>query len=257
MVRFLSQLVVVVVVLSAMAVTAVAAAKRLRTGTWSLPSRTDYNQLKRVVSRHGHTPKIIYLHRGDLQVTGGFEDSHENRSQLIPMGETRILPRYTGTTRSWNNIIACVKHQFAAYDVEITDRRPDRRGYVLVQVGGTPADFYGTGDRRIGGLAPFNGDTIADPIVFVFSRTLDHDVLEVCETVAHEVGHIYGLDHSYRYCDLMTYINGCKRKRFMDIDTRCGEYKRRDCLESERQNSYARLMAVLGPRRLAPLVAAR
>jgi hypothetical protein len=66
------------------------------------------------------------------------------------------------------------------------------------------------------------------------------------------VGHAYGLDHSNVCKDIMSYGAGCGAKQFLDRPVRCGEHDERDCAGgAATQNSYAHLLAILGPRRLA------
>ena len=52
------------------------------------------------------------------------------------------------------------------------------------------------------------------------------------------------------YCkDVMTYKTVCRANRFVDKDVRCGEHKAHDCKGGgPTQNSYRRLMSLLGPR---------
>ena len=77
------------------------------------------------------------------------------------------------------------------------------------------------------GLAPFNGDVIARPVVFAFAAQLGNSVTQVCETIGMEVAHAYGLDHGYLCSDVMTYLRPCGPKKFVDKDVRCGEGKAR------------------------------
>jgi len=85
--------------------------------------------------------------------------------------------------------------------------------------------------------------------VFGFSATSNNDVRSVCETIAMEVGHAYGLDHEYLCKDVMTYISGCGAKSFVDADAPCGEQKKRACEGGAKtQNSYRTLARVLGTR---------
>ena len=64
--------------------------------------------------------------------------------------------------------------------------------------------------------------------------------------------HAYGLDHGYLCKDTMTYLSGCGNKSFVDKDVRCGEKKARDCADGKpTQNSYRRLLSVLGPAKRA------
>jgi len=67
---------------------------------------------------------------------------------------------------------------------------------------------------------------IARPIVFAFSAQLGNRVRDVCETIGMEVAHAYGLDHGYLCSDVMTYLQPCGAKRFVDKDIRCGRPSR-------------------------------
>lgn len=250
MVRLLAQAVLVVIVTVGLGIGGLAAAKRVRTGTWSMPVKEDYVWIERAVKPRA-TPRTIYLDRDRATVTGGRDDATRGHTQLIPRGTQRTLPGYTGSKRSWRRIVSCVKSKLAGFDVEITDQRPGDPGYVTVHVGGTPRDLFGRDRRNMGGVAPYNGKVIHDGMGFVFSKTLRNRQTEVCESIAHEIGHLYGLDHSYRCGDLMTYIQGCKKRRFVDAHVRCGEDGRRDCENGEAtQNSHEHLLSVLGPAKL-------
>ena len=250
MVRLLAQVMLVVIVTVGMGVGGLAAAKRVRTGTWSIPVKEDYVWIERAVKPKA-TPRTVYLDRNRVTVTGGRDSAAVNQSQLITWGTQRTLPGFTGSKRSWNRIVSCVKSKFTDFDVEITDQRPANAGYVSVHVGGEPRDLFGRDRRNMGGVAPYNGKVIHDGMGFVFSKTLRNRQTEICESIAHEIGHIYGLDHSYRCGDLMTYIQGCKKRRFVDADVRCGEGGRRDCENGEAtQNSHDHLLGVLGPAKL-------
>lgn len=260
MIRFLVHVCMTLLVAAIVGVGGMAMAKRIHTGTWSLPSKNDYVWLRRAFRRQSEPPRIIYLQRESVQLMGGWEDSHDNRSQLLAQGDTRSVPGFTGSRRAWSRIVRCVRDKFAAFDVAITDERPARRGYVLVHVGGRPRDLFGQDRKGTGGVAPYNGHVIPDAMVFAFSRTLGNRIDAVCETIAHEIGHVYGLDHSYRCNDLMTYLERCGERRFLNAAVRCGESGRRDCEDgSVTQNSYRHLLHVLGPsqRGKRHLVAAR
>jgi hypothetical protein len=158
------------------------------------------------------------------------------------------LPGWSGTDKQWKQVMDCVQKLFEPFDVEVVDKRPtDGRDFVLVAVGGRPGDL-GVTDQRVGGLAPFHGGVIAKPVVFAFATQLNNDVKTVCETIGMEVAHAYGLDHGYLCSDVMTYLKPCGAKTFVDQDTACGEMEPRNCEGGEpTQNSYRRLLQVLGP----------
>jgi len=91
---------------------------------------------------------------------------------------------------------------------------------------------------------------IPRPIVYAFSEQIENDVGETCEVIAHEVAHVYGADHEYLCQDVMTYLSGCGHKVFVDKDAPCGEKATRECEGGlATQNSYRRLLAVLGLRK--------
>jgi hypothetical protein len=138
---------------------------------------------------------------------------------------------------------------FSPFDVVITDERPHDDKFLMVVIGGKPGDIGITDGHHVSGLAPFNGNVIPRAVVFGFSATVDNDPRAVCETIAMEVAHAYGLDHEYLCKDVMTYLRGCGQKTFVDADAPCGEAKKRNCEGgAATQNSYRRLIDVLGAR---------
>ncbi len=249
---------------SALAVFAVGAGfglvlvKRMETGHWQLPRRAD---LARVVKApielvtgppRPEPARIIYLARRPVQLTPAEQDDAPTGASSVAAGLRKrpvLMPGWSGSDKGWTEVVRCVRGLFARFAVEVTERKPTTGGYVLVAVGGRPGDL-GVSDRHIGGLAPFNGDVIARPVVFAFARQLGNQPRTVCETIAMEVAHTYGLDHEYQCKDVMTYRKPCGPKTFTDLDARCGELAARDCAGgAATQNSFRRLLAVLGPSR--------
>lgn len=226
----------------------VAIVMRVETGEWSVP---DTDDVVRVVS--GAPPKpaaIIFLDRAPVDLVPGVDDAAAGRSSVL--ASARNKPTRTtgwkGSNAGWTRLVACVRELFAPFAVEVVDVRPTGDNFVLVAVGGKPADI-GIRDRRVGGLAPFNGEVIPHPVVFGFSAALGNDVRATCETIGMEVAHTYGLDHEYECKDVMTYLRGCGNKGFVDKDVACGEKKRRPCEGgAATQNSYRVLAKVLGLR---------
>jgi hypothetical protein len=227
----------------------VAIVMRVETGEWSMP---DPGDVVRVVTGKARGPsRTIFLERRAIELRPGVDDSSEGVSSVLASGRnqpTRV-PGWKGSDAAWGRLVACVRDLFAPFDVVVTDDRPGHDDFVLVAVGGRAADL-GIKSRHVGGLAPFNGDVIPEPVVFAFSSALGNNVRAVCETIGMEVAHAYGLDHEYECKDVMTYLRGCGAKRFVDKDVPCGEKKRRACEGgAPTQNSYRQLAAVLGLRR--------
>lgn len=251
-------IVVIAVLLAGSVAAGLVIATRVRTGTWQRPTGDDLvlvkDKIKDKLGIDRPPPKVIYMHRGAIEIRGGKTASHENRSTIVSPSAAHVakLPGFSSSNKRWKAIVGCVRSLFSPFDVEITEARPKRRGYVMVVVGGREQDLGDHSEHhshgKVGGLAPFNGNVIDDPIVFAFSRTLRNRQRAVCETIGMEVAHAYGLDHSYECKDVMTYKDGC-RKKFLDKDVRCGETKSRDCHGgAHSQNSYRHLLKVLGPR---------
>jgi hypothetical protein len=192
-------------------------------------------------------PRVIYLERRGAVLTAGDDDAHQNVSSVLRhYGKAEVkIPAFAGSDKRWKAITDCVKKQFAPFDVEVTDVRPTAPGYVMAVFGGKPS-LVGA-DRKVAGLAPYNGDVIPDAVVMIFSHALGDDARIVCETAAMEIAHAYGLDHEYTCRDPMGYLDGCGARWFRDQAFRCGEHKARDCKDgSPTQNSVAKLGAVLG-----------
>jgi hypothetical protein len=223
-------------------------ARRMRTGEWGVPGQQDFVWVKQRLAPERAAPRVIYLNREPVAlVPAPHDDSHANRSGLI---EAPVeLPGWKGSAKGWASVVRCVEAMFAPYDVRVVTERPAERGYVMVLVGGRARDFGEQVGHHVSGLAPYNGDVVLDPIVFAFARETRHEPRAVCETIAMEVGHAYGLDHGYLCKDVMTYLPACGKRSFVDKDVRCGEHARRDCMNGKpTQNSHRHLLGVLGER---------
>ncbi len=229
--------------------------KRFETGAWGVPAPSDFERIMKLTP--GAPARVIYLARGPVALRPGPDDPARGVSSVLASARVKApgtvtLPGWKGTDKGWQQLMTCVRSLFAPFDVQITDEPPSADNHVLVAVGGKPAEL-GVKDRRVGGLAPFNGGVIAKPVVFAFSAQLGNDVHAVCETIGMEVAHAYGLDHGYSCSDVMTYLPRCGARTFTDKDVRCGESKVRNCEGGEpTQNSYRRLMQVLGRTKARP-----
>jgi len=221
---------------------------RIETGRWEMPDSGDFVRI--VKGRPRQASKTIFLDRQPIELLPGIDDAPRGVSSVLASssGKPAKLGGWKGTNANWSKLVACVREMFAPFDVQVTDERPLHEDFVLVAVGGKPADI-GIKDKRIGGLAPFNGDVIPIPVVFAFSTALNNDVRAICETIAMEVAHAYGLDHGFECKDVMTYLTGCGAKKFVDKAVRCGEKTARNCEGgAATQNSHRHLINVLGSR---------
>ena len=226
----------------------------MRTGTWQAPKIADVvNVVKSepiILEDPNPTSRVIFLERGKVPLTPGRDRAVDGISSVLISGKNAPVTTsgFTGSTKTWGQIRTCVKTMFKPFAVQITDVRPtDTDNFAMVIVGGTAKEI-GVNDSKIGGLAPFSSAVIGRPIVFAFSTALRNNVRTVCETIAMEVAHAYGLDHSFLCKDVMTYLSGCGAKSFVDKNLRCGEKKARDCQNGQpTQNSFQHLLKILGP----------
>jgi len=229
-------------------VAAVTVEVRVDTGEWRVPESDDFVRIAQRVSRR--PSKTIYLERRAVMLRPGEDDASSGMSSVLASGKNAPTKTHawTGGTAAWTRLVACVTKQFAPFDVVVTDQRPSHHDFIMVAVGGTASDI-GVKSHHVSGLAPFNGGVIPRAVVYAFSATSGNDVRTVCETIAMEVAHAYGLDHEYLCKDVMTYLS-CGAKSFVDADAPCGEAKRRLCEGgAATQNSFRRLIAVLGAHR--------
>lgn len=191
-------------------------------------------------------PAVVYLNRLGGTYSPGANDSATNRSSIVSRSYT--LPAYARGDASWRSVVACVREQFAAYNVAITEVEPTAGNYVEAVVAGHPNQI-GL-QSGIGGIAPidtYSCRPIERAIAFVFERNLGNDQ-HLCEIVAHEVGHTISLEHEYKCQDPMTYLTGCGNKTFQNTSEWCGTYAAERCAcRGGQQNTHAALLNLLGP----------
>lgn len=233
--------------------------ERFSDGTGSEPS-TAPSDLHVLLPRLGggtamHT---IYLNREGAMLVGGEDDSAHNVSSIVrnTAKGTAHLPAFQGTPQAWAAIAACIRQKFAPFDVSIVEERPVTGRYIMAVLGGTPDDLGPIADGHdathhqhdVLGLAPFSGQLVADAVVLIFSRRMREGVGATCETAGMEIAHAYGLDHERNCRDLMSYLPPCGSRTFVNTAARCGELADRACEGgTDTQNSYAKLLAALGP----------
>ncbi len=191
--------------------------------------------------------KIIYLNRnGGTYTPSSYNDAQSNRS-TIP-NTTSVIPPFEQSNENWNALVACVKYQYAWFNVDIRTSDPSPADHIEAVVGGAPQDLGR--DPNTGGVAPFPSgcSPYSSAIVFNFSEKYTDQMESLCFTVAQEVGHALGLDHAFLCEDPMTYLAGCGFKSFQDTWANCGENEVRSCRCSSTQNTVNHLATNLGTR---------
>ncbi len=191
-------------------------------------------------------PLILYLNRckGGTSLTPGDESSMGNTSSIINAPMT--LPEYPFGDASWNQVVSGVEDIFAPFNVIVTDEDPSPMPHDEAIVCGSSE---GTVFEGAAGVAPFDCGRIPNAITFTFPATIGNDLRFTVETIAQEAAHAWGLDHSFKCEDPMTYLEGCGDKSFQNAAYDCGEYEARtcECTGQPTQNTYEHIVNTLGP----------
>jgi hypothetical protein len=195
--------------------------------------------------------RTIYLNRNGVAVRPGANDSRTNRSSLVNVEAS--IPRWETTDAMWSETVTCLREMFAPFAVELVETDPGDVQHIEAVFGGTAAmlGFPFTA----GGVAPFSTTCkpIENAIVFTFTQSLPASSKVVCEIMAQEIAHSYGLDHVLLASDVMTYLSYAGKRAFQDVEADCGEDSPRPCGAPgyascrARQNSYQVLLEQLGP----------
>ncbi len=196
--------------------------------------------------------KLVYLNScrpGGCTVISGMESSINNTSSII--SGTRTLSPWSFGDATFDALVTCVRAVMAPYHIAVMTAEPGNVPHREAMVGGTPNQLGFS--NEVGGVAPWLcGAGIDNSISFTFAQLYGPNVPEICHTVAHEVGHQFGLDHEFLAPDPMTYLNFDGSRRFQDVLADCGELAGpHACDCSNRQNSHVHLANRVG---LNPLV---
>ena len=171
--------------------------------------------------------KVIYLNHTGITLLPGDDDSRTNRSSIV--GAQASVPAWNTSATNWAATVACMTDMFSRFDVTVTDVNPGNVPHMEAVFGGSPQNVGMP--SGVGGVSPFTDDcaVIENSIVFTFTNVLPQDAQSVCEVMAQEVAHSYGLDHEMLASDPMTYLNYNGNRAFKDQTVACGEYQNRPC----------------------------
>jgi len=195
--------------------------------------------------------RVIYLNHDGVILRPGDNDSSRQVSSIV--AEPTAIDGWDVDDDTWSQTVACVAGIYAPFDVTVTDVDPGDAPHIEAVIGGSPGDI-GLPDN-VAGVSPFTSDCsiIEGSIVFTFTDVLPDDPETVCEVMAQEIAHSFGLDHEMLPSDPMTYLAYDGDRTFQDAMAPCGEYTDRKCgingnMCRQRQNSVALLEQRLGAR---------
>jgi hypothetical protein len=196
-----------------------------------------------------HTSNVIFLNRckGSCQMIAGRPDDSRINKSSIPRRNSTVSEFAYGDS-TWNAVVACVREMYEPFNIEVVDQDPGNVSHFEAIVAGSPGEVGMS--NGVGGVSPFSCGIINNAITYSFANIYGGSVQQICEVVAQETAHAFGLEHE-AYCpDPMTYDYGCGAKRFRDYDAPCGEYEDspRSCdCGGQTQNSVKELTAHFGP----------
>lgn len=195
--------------------------------------------------------RVIYLNRDGAVLWPGNNDARLSTSSVV--SEPVALTPWEIDDETWDETVACVRDLYARFDVTITDEDPGDVPHLEAVFGGHPNDV-GLPDN-VAGVSPFTTDcsVIENSVVFTFTDVLPDDSRVMCEVMAQEIAHSYGLDHQMLASDPMTYLDYDGERTFKDKLVACGEFEARPCgvegnVCRDKQNSVALLEQRLGRR---------
>jgi len=195
--------------------------------------------------------RVIYLNHDGVILTPGDNDATQHVSSIV--AQPTAIDGWDIDDQTWADTVACVANIYAPFDVTITDQDPGDVPHIEALVGGDPRDVGLP--ENVAGVSPFTSDCsiIENSIVFTFTDVLPDDAQTVCEVMAQEIAHSFGLDHEMLPADPMTYLDYDGDRTFKDEMASCGEYSDRMCgingtICRQRQNSVALLEQRLGAR---------
>ena len=199
--------------------------------------------------------KTVYLNRcaAGCTATAGDDDASTNRSSILGREgapATVSLAPFMWSQATWDGVVTCVRERFAPFQITVVTDEPTAGRYLEMMVAGSPSALAMAPNTL--GVAPLTNNCSALPsaIGFAFANVhpeRDEQIEELCTTVIHEAGHLYGLDHEFECRDPMTYLGDCGAKVFLNTSARCGENAARDCQCGATQNSFLKLLRTVGP----------
>jgi hypothetical protein len=193
--------------------------------------------------------RIIYMNKGGVTLSPGNNDARTNRSTLV--SSTRVVPAWNASATTWTGVMTCMRDMFSRWDVQVVDVDPGNVPHMEAVFTSSPSSIGMS--SGVGGVSPFTQDcsVIENSIVFTFTGAFGNSPQTICEVMAQEVAHSYGLDHEMLASDPMTYLNYSGKRTFKDQTVSCGEYQNRACgiggsVCRPNQNSVQLLNARLG-----------
>ena len=171
--------------------------------------------------------RVIYLNHNGVVLSPGDNDAATNHSTIVT--EPVEITPWDIDDNTWADTLSCVQRIYSRFDVVVTDVDPGATPHIEAVFGGHPTDVGLPAE--VAGVSPFTTDCsiVESSIVFTFTDVLPDDSQVMCEVMAQEIAHSYGLDHQMTPSDPMTYLDYDGEREFQNETASCGEFEGRDC----------------------------
>ncbi|MEO8701699.1 MAG: Ig-like domain-containing protein [Kofleriaceae bacterium] len=193
--------------------------------------------------------RIIYLRRcpdGGCPVRFGPDDDSRSDISSLASGQ-RTIGKFSRGDAVWTAMVECVKRTYRPFDILVTDVDPGNVPHFEHIVGGKPSDLHPDLGSNVGGVSPFTCAEIPNAITYTFDVWGDQPDT-ICDVVAQETAHAFGLEHELNEKDPLTYLQGPSPKRFQADAANCGEDFVRACeCGNTNQTSYQHIVDIFGP----------
>ncbi len=181
---------------------------------------------------------------GGITISPGANDSRTNRSSII--GSTRTLAEWSHGDAAWDQFVLEMKEIMSPFGIQVTDEDPSPTPHHEALVCGRS---WWSG---VLGVAPGSCGVIENSITFTFANDHPSNPRYIAHTAGQEAAHAWGLDHEYDCADIMTYLQGCGDKHYVDAYLNCagvdgGSWVAQNCMcGGTTQNSYRHIFGIFG-----------
>jgi hypothetical protein len=138
------------------------------------------------------------------------EKGNGRGKSFIPCKANVTIPPADVSAAEREQILAMVQKHYddTGAGLTVTPVKPVSGDFTTLHVGGSYSDLGCIGGRGILGVAPFDvGDRNKNDIGFAFTKGVG-SARVIADTISHEAGHSYGLDHVVTRTDLMYASSG-------------------------------------------------
>ena len=144
---------------------------------------------------------IVYLNRcvAGCTVSAGPDDAANHVSSILTSNST--APEFAYSDATFDQVAACVHHVLLPFDIHVVITDPGlapRREIMLTTTSQTLGFPPGLAEN-----SPYTGNSMENTIAFVFATTLAGNVDKICESAAHDIGILYGLEYVTNWPDIM------------------------------------------------------